>query len=134
MKQVFGIFTALVAAGLIVVMAQMIREGLYPWPLTMDFTNNEEVSAWMSNLPNNAFIIIAISHVVAAFSAGLLSSLVAGKHRVITGITTIAILMVIIVVYLFSYHFPLWFKVTDVITTLVLGGVGITIGSARNVS
>ncbi|MCZ2101399.1 MAG: hypothetical protein LC107_07680 [Chitinophagales bacterium] len=133
MKQIFGIFTALAAAGLIVVMAQMIREGLYPWPPTMDLSNKKLVAEWMTQLPKSAFYIIAISHSVAAFSAGLISSLVAGSHRVKTGIFTICVLLVIILMYLLNYHFPLWFKVTDVISVCILGSLGITIGSARYV-
>lgn len=132
-KQIFGIFTALAAAGLIVVMAQMIREGLYPWPPSMDLSNKKMVAEWMSKLPKNAFYIIAISHSIASFSAGLISSLVAGSHRIKTGIMAICILLVIIVMYLFNYHFPLWFKVTDIISVCVLGSAGITIGSARYV-
>ncbi|HRO07328.1 MAG TPA: hypothetical protein PK611_00985 [Saprospiraceae bacterium] len=134
MKQIFGIFTALAAAGLIVVMAQMIREGLFPWPASMNFNNKKEVAAWMSNLPNRIFIIIAISHGVAAFSAGLISSLVAGSHRVKTGLVAVCILIYIIIMYLFENHFPLWFKVTDITTIIVMGGIGITTGSARYVS
>lgn len=133
MKQIFGIFTALTAAGLIVVMAQMIREGLYPWPPTMDLTNKKEVSEWFAQLPNSLFYIIAISHSIASFSAGLISSLVVGTHRIKTGIISICILLVIIVMYLFNYFFPFWFKIMDIICVCVLGSIGITIGSARYV-
>ncbi len=134
MKQFFGIFTALAAAGLIVLMAQMIREGLYPYPPTLDLSNKKDVAEWMTQLPQSAYYIIAITHSVAAFAAGLISSLVAGSHRVKTGILAICILLVIILMYLLNYHFPLWFKVTDIISVCVLGSAGITIGSARYVN
>lgn len=131
MKQVFGIITALVTAVLIIIMAQMIREGLYPVPLSLNFTDKDVVIAWMSQLPNNAFIIICISHGLAAFASGLISSLVAGQSRMTTGMITISVIFIAVMSYLFTYYFPVWFVITDTIVTAVLGFLGVLAGSGR---
>lgn len=131
MKQIFGIFTALVTAVLIIIMAQMIREGLYPQPISIDFDNKDSVIKWMSELPSKAFIIIAISHGVGAFAAGLISSLVAGQSRMTTGMISISVIFIAVMMYLFTYYFPVWFVITDTVVTAILGFVGVVIGSGR---
>jgi hypothetical protein len=62
LKPVFGLFAGLSTAALIIVMAQMINEGLYPQPMDLDTDNHEALSAWMNTLPTKIYIIIAISH------------------------------------------------------------------------
>ena len=115
-------------------MAQMIREGLYPYPIDLDTNNQTAMVEWMSSLPTKAFIIIAISHGLAAFSAGLISSLVAGYSRMTFGVISVCIIFIPVMIYLFTYYFPVWFVVTDTCVTVVLGFVGVLIGSARYIS
>lgn len=86
MKPLFGLFAGLSTAALIIVMAQMINEGLYPQPTDIDPNNHEALSVWMNTLPDKVYIIIAISHGLAAFAAGLISSLVAGSFRLTFGL------------------------------------------------
>jgi hypothetical protein len=130
-KQVFGIFTALVTAVLIIIMAQMIREGLYPQPISLNFDDKESLIKWVPKLPSKAFIIIAISHGLASFAAGLISSLVAGSSRMTVGMIAISIIFIAVMIYLFTYYFPVWFVITDTVVTAVLGFVGVIIGSSR---
>jgi hypothetical protein len=88
----------------------------------------------MSNLPNTAFIIVAISHGLAAFISGLISSLVSGQSRMAIGVITISIIFIAVMVYLFTYNFPVWFVVTDTVVTALLGFMGVVVGSARYVN
>ena len=134
MRQIFGIFTALVTAILIIFMAQMLRDGLYPIPLDINHDDQIAISSWMSNLPNTAFIIVAISHGLAAFVSGLISSLVSGQSRMAIGVITISIIFIAVMVYLFTYNFPVWFVVTDTVVTALLGFMGVVMGSARYVN
>jgi len=134
LKQIFGVFTALATAGLIVLMAQMIREGIFPPPPGLNFSDPKAVAAWMVELPASAFVIIAISHAIAAFSAGLISSLVSTKRRILTGFIAVLLLFGIVIFYLFNHQFPAWFVITDTIVTAVLGAIGVFTGSARYVN
>ncbi|MBC7885286.1 MAG: hypothetical protein H7X99_07410 [Saprospiraceae bacterium] len=134
MKQIFGILTALITAILIIFMAQMIRDGIYPQPSGLNFDSNNELRAWMETLPDKAFIIIGISHGLASFSAGLISSLTAGFSRMTFGIISVSIIFIPVMIYLFTYHFPVWFVVTDTFITALFGFVGVMIGSARYVN
>jgi len=115
-------------------MAQMIHEGLYPQPADLDINDSINLSAWMNSLPNKAFIIIAISHGLAAFAAGLISSLVAGNSRMVFGMISLSIIFISVMIYLFSYYFPAWFVITDTIMTAIIGFSGVIIGSARYVN
>jgi hypothetical protein len=133
-RQVFGIFTSLVTAGLIIIMAQMIREGLFPTPQDLDFTNNLAVSDWMSAMPANFFLTIALSHGLGAFAAGLISSLVMERNRMSTGMISFSVVFIMVMVYLFKYYFPVWFVITDTVVTAVLGFAGAMVGSSRHVS
>jgi len=119
---------------MIIFMAQMIRSGLYPPPLNMDFADSLKMTEWMSTWSNKAYIVVAISHGLAAFAAGLISSLVVSKWRMTTGIIAISIIFIPVMVYLFTYHFPSWFVVADTCITAILGFVGVLIGSSRHVN
>ncbi len=134
MKPLFGLITSLITAILIIIMAQMIREGLYPQPSELYLTSNDAMSKWFNNLPDKAFIIIGISHGLAAFAAGLISSLVSGTSRMTYGMISISIIFIAVMIYLFSYYFPAWFVIADTIVTAILGFTGVLIGSARYVS
>lgn len=112
----------------------MLRDGLYPFPLELNRNDKATMIAWMSSLPNKAFIIVAISHGLAAFIAGLISSLVAGQSRTITGMITISVIFIAVMIYLFTYYFPVWFVVTDTVLTAVLGFAGVMTGSTRYVN
>lgn len=134
MKPLFGLFAGLSTAALIIVMAQMINEGLYPQPTDIDPNNHEAISVWMNTLPDKVYIIIAISHGLAAFAAGLISSLVAGSFRLTFGLIAFCSIFIPVMIYLFTYHFPVWFVITDTVITAILGFVGAVTGSARYVS
>lgn len=115
-------------------MAQMIREGLYPQPLEQYYGSSAGLTNWTIILPDKAFIIIAISHGLAAFAAGLISSLVSGTSRMTFGMISLSIIFIAVMIYLFSYYFPAWFVITDTVVTAILGFTGVLIGSARYVS
>ncbi|MBK7635521.1 MAG: hypothetical protein WAT22_13595 [Saprospiraceae bacterium] len=134
MKPVFGLFAGLSTAALIIVMAQMINEGLYPQPMDLDINNHEALSIWMNTLPTKIYIIIAISHGLSAFAAGLISSLVSGFGRLTFGLIAFCGIFIPVMIYLFTYHFPVWFVITDTVITAILGFVGAITGSARYVS
>lgn len=112
----------------------MIREGLYPQPSELFSASDDAMSIWINNLPDKAFIIIGISHGLAAFAAGLISSLVSGSSRMTYGMISISIIFISVMIYLFSYYFPAWFVIADTIVTAILGFTGVVIGSARYVS
>jgi len=133
-RQIFGIVTALITALLIIFMAQMIREGLYPQPSGLNFEDRDAVTLWMNSLPNKAFIIITISHGFASFAAGLISSLTSGFGRMTFGMVTVSIIFIPVMIYLFTYQFPVWFVISDTCVTAMLGFFGAMIGSTRYVS
>lgn len=134
MKPIFGIFAGLSTAALIIVMAQMISEGLYPQPADMDLKNPNALTDWMNSLPTKVYIIIAISHGLAAFAAGLISGLVADASRLTFGLIAFCGIFIPVMIYLFTYYFPVWFVITDTSVTAILGFIGVITGSARYVS
>jgi hypothetical protein len=134
MRQIFAIIAGLIVALLIIVMLQMIKEGLYPTPRGLDFAQKDLVLAWMETLPPKAFLISAIAHGLAAFCAGFIASLTAGSGRMATGIIAASVIFILVMIYLFTYYFPTWFVLTDTIVTSILGFAGVVIGSARIVS
>jgi serine protease inhibitor len=87
----------------------------------------------MSGLPAKFYVIVAISHAAGAFAAGLISSLVNESGRMAAGMTALTILFVLVMVFLFTYDFPVWFVITDTVATAILGFLGVVIGSARSV-
>lgn len=133
MRFIYGIFTGLVTSGLVIIMAQMINEGIFPLPPEIDTSNKMTLGVWMSGLPAKYYLIVAISHAIGAFAAGLISSLVNDFGRMAAGMTALTILFVLVMVYLFTYDFPVWFVITDTVATVILGFTGVIIGSSRTV-
>jgi hypothetical protein len=134
LRQLFALIAGLIVAVLIIIMLQMIKEGLYPTPGDLDFNNKDLVLQWMETLPATAFIISAIAHGLAAFSAGFIAGLTAGSSRMTVGIMAATVIFIFVLIYLFTYYFPTWFVVTDTVVTSVLGFAGVVSGSARIVS
>ena len=133
MRFIYGIFTGLVTSGLLIIMAQMISEGIFPLPPDIDTSDKVLLGEWMGGLPPQYFLILAISHATGAFAAGLISSLVNENGRMAAGMTAFIILFVLVMIFLFTYDFPVWFVITDTVATAILGFTGVIIGSARYV-
>lgn len=131
MRQILSIIAGLTTAYLIIVMAQMIKEGLYPTPMDLDFSDISKVDEWFATLPSKAFLIIAISHALGSFSAGFISSLVSGVNRYIFGLISVSVIFVTVIIFLFTYNFPTWFVITDTVATAVLGFLGVILGGSR---
>ncbi|MFZ1705513.1 MAG: hypothetical protein WAT79_14285 [Saprospiraceae bacterium] len=131
MRQILSIIAGLSTAFLIIVMAQMIKEGLYPTPPDLNFEDTSKVDEWFSSLPSKAFLIIAISHALGSFSAGLISSLVSGLNRYIFGLISVCVIFVTVIIFLFTYNFPTWFVITDTVATAILGFFGVILGGSR---
>lgn len=134
MRQILSIIAGLSTAFLIIVMAQMIKEGLFPTPINLNFDETAKVDEWYASLPSKAFVILAISHSFAAFSAGLISALVSGINRYIFGLISVCIIFVTVIIFLFTYNFPTWFVITDTVATAVLGFGGVILGGSRYTS
>lgn len=135
MRQIFAIVAGLSTAVLIIIMAQMIKEGLYPTPRTLDMKDKAAVELWFETLPNMAFWIITISHGLAGFSSGLISSLVSsGQLRAVYGLISASIVFIMVVIFLFTYYFPTWFVITDTTITAVLCFSGVVLGSNRSIA
>jgi hypothetical protein len=60
--------------------------------------------------------------------------LVAGSFRLTFGLIAFCSIFIPVMIYLFTYHFPVWFVITDTVITAILGFVGAVTGSARYVS
>ncbi len=112
----------------------MLREGIFPVPLGINSSDKAHLSLWMSGLPSKFYIIVSVSHGVAAFAGGLISSLVNETGRMAAGMTALTILFTLVMVYLFTYDFPVWFVITDTVATAILGFTGVVMGSTRSVS
>ena len=133
MRFIYGVFTGLVTSGLIIIMAEMIREGIFPVPYGIDSADKVQLGTWMNSLPAKFYIIVALSHAIGAFAAGLISSLVNETGRMAAGMTALTILFTLVMIYLFTYDFPVWFVITDTVATAIIGFAGVVIGSSRSV-
>lgn len=114
-------------------MAQMIWDGLYSIPMHSYLKGTTELEKEMANLDNGAYLVIGISHALAVFAAGFISSLVVGTSRMTTGMVAIITVFIYVVTFLFSMSFPVWFVVTNTVVTAVIGFMGVLAGS-RNIN
>jgi hypothetical protein len=131
LRQLFGIITALTTAALIIFMAQFIREEMFPYPTGINPDNRSELIVWLEKLPIKAYVIMAVSHLLASFAASFVASLTVGRKRMTLGLLSFSIILVIVTLQSWRLSLPFSFIAIDGAVMILMGFVGALTGSNR---
>jgi hypothetical protein len=123
--------TALTTAVLIIFMAQFIREGIFPFPTGMDSTDRNDIILWMKKMPTKGYVILAVSHALAMFSASFITSLTVGRRRMTLGVTSMCVILIPVIFYAYIHKLPMMFIAIDTCSMIIVGFIGALIGSNR---
>lgn len=123
-----------VAIGLMVIMIiRVMALSYYEFPEDLTWFNPDDMSTYIESLPDSAFILIISSHIVGAFLASLIASLIAVKNRFAVGIIAGSIIFAVIVVSNFTFEFPVLYLMIDTLLSAVAAFAGASFGQGRDV-
>lgn len=130
------ILSVLVGYGVGALVISVLRVMIYtyfPFPESLDGTLAADRQIYVEGLPDKAYIMMAVSHVLGAFLGSLITALIAVKHRFSSGIITGALIFVTVMVTNFSFSFPPLYVVVDTLVSAVAAFAGASFGQGRQV-
>ncbi|GMV60719.1 MAG: hypothetical protein AMXMBFR72_38050 [Betaproteobacteria bacterium] len=120
-RSVLAVVVGVVVAFALVAAIETAGHAVYPVPKGLDFTNREQVRAYIQALPLGALMFVLAAWTVAPFGGGAVAALIARArpllHAAIVGAFVLAATLANLILIL---H-PLWFA--------VLGVVGVCVGA-----
>lgn len=123
-----------VAIGLMIILViRVVALAYYEFPDDLTWFNPEDMNTYFESLPDSAFILLISSHIVGAFLASLIASLISIKNRFGVGIIAGSIIFVFILVVNFTFEFPVLYLMIDILLSAVAAFAGASFGQGRNV-
>jgi len=122
------------AVGLIIILIiRVVVLSYYEFPEELTWSNPDDMNTYVESLPDGAFIMLISSHIVGAFLTSLIASLISIKTRFADGIIAGAIIFVIIIVFNFTFEFPVLYLMIDTLLSAVAAFAGASFGQGRDV-
>ncbi len=126
MRYFVSIISGLAVGGLLVALIQVTGKTIYFDDLMQDAT--DEVLRMM---PSGYYRFIIVSHILGAFGAGLVTSLINKNYRLQLGLLTAGIILAGTVYHNIVMPYPGWARAMDISLTAFAGMAGSWIGIGR---
>lgn len=130
-RGLIAILSGLIAGMCAIFLGLMLLSGLYPTPDEINASNVEVMNAFIQQLPDNAFIIKALTHIVACFAAGLVAALVSRPYKIQAGIISTLLIYTLVIFRDFRFTYPTVYVVSDLAICAIVGFAAVMIGSNR---
>ena len=130
-RKILAIVAGFLTGMLVVLLTRTVSLAKYPFPEDLDWLNGEHRNQYIAALPDAAFIIVIASHMLGAFLAGLIASLITRKDKFVVGVLAALILFVLVLVANFTHEYPKLYMMLDVLLTAVAGFSGAAFGAKR---
>lgn len=109
LRYILATLVGLTFAFLLVAAIQRIGHVVYPIPSHIDFTNTEQITAYIQTLPLGALLFVLASYFIATFSGGVIAAFLSkNKPYIFSGIVGVFILLASAANMWFIPH-PVWF-------------------------
>lgn len=108
MRIFFAVIGGIVAAIIVIFIAEAFSHMIYPPPKATDMENPEAVRQMIQNLPVGALIIIIIGWAIGSFAGGVVSTLIIKNNKPFAALTTGTLLMLSGIINLMMFPHPLW--------------------------
>mgnify|MGYP000203097047 CR=1 FL=1 len=132
-RNILAYITGILTGFLVVVITRTITLSYYPFPEELTWFDSQDMELYINSLPDGAFWAQIVAHIVGAFLAGLITSLVNRKGRFIHGIIAGGVIFVFTIVSNFTFGFPGWYIIVDTLLTGVAAFAGASFGQSRDV-
>lgn len=113
MKKLWAILAGIAIAVIIVIISDIISHKIYPLPEGLDFTDTEQIAAYMRVVPAGALISVIIGQVLALFLGGLVVIKIAAESKPLHIFSLIFILMSVMNLVMIPH--PIWFAITSLL-------------------
>jgi hypothetical protein len=137
-RNIVAVLVGLVAATLVVMMADQMSHIIHPPPSHLNFNDKEAFEKYMQNVPVQAFMVMMAGWILSSFAGGLVTTLIQTEKKIWLALITGGILMAGALANQFMIPHPGWMMVCTLvfyIPSAYLGGkTGISIfkKSAQN--
>ncbi len=128
-----SILAGLAIGTMIILVIRVIAVAYYQFPDTLTWSDPEDMNTFVSSLPDGAFILLIASHVVGTFLATLIASLISTKDRFTNGVICGSLMFVLVLVFNFTFDFPVLYLMIDTLLTAVAAFAGASFGQGRKV-
>ena len=118
---------------MIILIIRVVALAYYGFPEDLTWSDPEDMATYLKSLPDGAFILLISSHIVGAFLTSLIASLISIKTRFADGIIAGTIIFVFIVVFNFTFDFPVLYLMIDTLLSAVAAFAGASFGQGRDV-
>ena len=128
-RTIISLISGVAAGGLAVGLIQTIALNMYPLEPGI---SEQQLQETLANMPMGYYWFLISSHIIGAFAAGLVTSLINRNHRVKKGLIAAGVILILTFIMNYNSPFPGWAKATDVSLTVLTGAFGSWLGSRRN--
>ena len=131
MRSILSIIAGVVVGVFGVFLVEMINLSLYPIPVDLDVSDPDILNSYTNALPYTAFVLIITAHILGAFIAAFIASMVARSKRFNIGLLAGAILLSFTVWNSFSTGQPNVIAILDIAGTSLAAILGARWGASR---
>jgi hypothetical protein len=110
--KVLAVIIGTVTGMLCIVFIQMAIYRAYPLPAGTDLYYADSVANAVKTMPAAVFYLLLASYAIAAFIAGLLSTLISGRNSFYPALVSAAIMTIAGAINALSVNMPAWFTIT----------------------
>lgn len=119
LRKVVAIIFGVIVAVVLIMIIESFGHTLYTPPDNLDFTDMEEMSAYVDGLPFGALLFVMAAWITGTLGGGLVACAIARKRHFVYAFSIAGMVLSGTVYTLTQIHHPTWFSVTSIIAILV---------------
>ena len=127
-RTIISLISGIGAGGLAVGLIQTIALNMYPMDPGLSEQQLQEI---LAKMPSGYYWFLISSHIIGAFAAGLVTSIINKNHKVKKGLLAASVILILTFIMNYNSPFPGWAKASDVSLTVLAGALGSWLGSRR---
>ncbi|MCW3126895.1 MAG: hypothetical protein JWO03_2553 [Bacteroidetes bacterium] len=116
LRRIMGVIAGIAVGGIIVEMGDSASRMMVHVPKDFDSQNTKAMADLVANMPVSCFLIMIAGYIVAAFSGGIIATLITGREQSRPAMLVGILLTIGGVINLTMFPHPVWFIV---VSTLV---------------
>ena len=113
MKKLWAVLAGIAVAVIIVIIGDIISHKIYPLPAGLDFTDVDQIAAYMQVVPAGALICVIIGQVLALFIGGMVVIKMAKESKPLHIFSLVFILLSVMNLLMIPH--PNWFAISSII-------------------
>ena len=113
-KNVWAIVLGVIAAMVVLMISEPLISTIYQLPANINWKDESAVAKMIAEMPVKAFLYLLAVHCIAAFTGGLVATIVAKRVNIRPAIITSGLLIIAAIVNFIRIPHPMWFVVVNI--------------------